>query len=89
MSPRVASGGARLQRVLALVPWILEHPGVTLAELAERFEVDEAELAARRAAWRGPAPRYTRGVLAKFANNASSASRGAVLDAGDDMTRVV
>ena len=44
MSPRVASGGARLQRVLALVPWILEHPGVTLAELAERFEVDEAEL---------------------------------------------
>jgi proteasome accessory factor C len=30
--------------VLALVPWILEHPGVTLAELAERFEVDESEL---------------------------------------------
>ena len=28
-----------------------------------------------------PAPRYTRGVLAKFAKNASSASRGAVLDA--------
>ena len=28
----------------------------------------------------GPAPRYTRGVLAKFAKNASSASRGAVLD---------
>ena len=44
MSARLASGGARLQRVLALVPWILEHPGVTLAELAERFEVDEAEL---------------------------------------------
>ena len=34
----------------------------------------------RRAAWRPPAPRYTRGVLAKFAKNASSASRGAVLD---------
>jgi proteasome accessory factor C len=38
------SGAARLQRVLALVPWILEHPGVTIAELAERFEVDEGEL---------------------------------------------
>ena len=42
--------------------------------------VDEAELARRRAAWQKPAPRYTRGVLAKFARNASSASSGAVLD---------
>jgi dihydroxy-acid dehydratase len=46
-----------------------------------QLEVGEAELASRRAAWRAPAPRYTRGVLAKFARNASSASRGAVLDA--------
>jgi len=30
--------------------------------------------------WKAPAPRYTRGVLAKFAHNASSASTGAVLD---------
>jgi proteasome accessory factor C len=30
--------------VLALVPWILTHPGVTIAELAERFEVSEQEL---------------------------------------------
>ncbi len=44
MTGRATSGGARLQRVLALVPWILEHPGVTLAELAERFEVDATEL---------------------------------------------
>ena len=36
--------GPRLQRVLALVPWILAHPGVTLAELATRFEVSEREL---------------------------------------------
>jgi proteasome accessory factor C len=36
--------GPRLQRVLALVPWILAHPGVTLNELAIRFEVSEAEL---------------------------------------------
>src|SRR5678815_3068961 len=46
-----------------------------------QLEVPEAEIAARRASWRAPAPRYTRGVLAKFAKNASSASRGAVLDA--------
>ena len=41
------------------------------------------ELARRRAAWVQPAPRYNRGVLAKFAHNASSASSGAVLDKFD------
>ena len=30
--------------------------------------------------WTAPKPRYTRGVQAKFAFNASSASKGAVLD---------
>jgi dihydroxy-acid dehydratase len=45
-----------------------------------QLEVSDAELARRRAAWQAPAPRYTRGVLAKFARNASSASTGAVLD---------
>ena len=45
-----------------------------------QLDVDDAELARRRSAWRQPAPRYTRGVLAKFAKNASSASTGAVLD---------
>ena len=30
--------------------------------------------------WKAPAPRYTRGVLRKFAKGASSASKGAVLD---------
>ena len=49
--------------------------------LVLELEVDAAELARRRAAWQAPAPRYTRGVLAKFAKNAASASRGAVLDA--------
>jgi dihydroxy-acid dehydratase len=48
-----------------------------------QLDVDEAELARRRAAWRQPAPRYTRGVLAKFARNACSASSGAVLDRFD------
>lgn len=49
-----------------------------------QLNVDDAELARRRAAWQRPAPRYTRGVLAKFARNASSASFGAVLDRFDE-----
>lgn len=48
--------------------------------LTLQLNVPDAELAKRRAAWTRPAPRYTRGVLAKFAKNASSASSGAVLD---------
>ncbi len=43
-------------------------------------DLDDAELARRRADWQPPAPRYTRGVLGKFARNASPASTGAVLD---------
>jgi dihydroxy-acid dehydratase len=46
-----------------------------------QLEVDEAEIARRRAAWTPPAPRYPRGVLAKYARLVSSASRGAVTDA--------
>jgi dihydroxy-acid dehydratase len=48
--------------------------------LTLRLHVPDEELARRRAAWQRPAPRYVRGVLAKFARNASSASTGAVLD---------
>jgi proteasome accessory factor C len=43
MSGRPESG-TRLQRVLALVPWIAAHPGITLDELAARFEIDASEL---------------------------------------------
>ncbi|HEY1076294.1 MAG TPA: dihydroxy-acid dehydratase [Fontimonas sp.] len=45
-----------------------------------QLNVDDAELARRRAGWKQPPPRYTRGVLAKFAKLASSASKGAVTD---------
>ena len=48
--------------------------------LSLELNVAEAELTRRRALWKAPAPRYTRGVLAKFAHSASSASSGAVLD---------
>ena len=53
---------------------------IDAAALTLRLDVGDAELARRRAAWKRPPPRYTRGVLAKFARNASSASSGAVLD---------
>ena len=43
-----------------------------------QLNVAEDEIARRRAAWKAPEPRYTRGVLAKFAALASSASKGAV-----------
>jgi dihydroxy-acid dehydratase len=49
-------------------------------QLILQLNVDDATLAKRRAAWKKPEPRYTRGVQAKFAFNASSASKGAVLD---------
>ena len=45
-----------------------------------QLNVSDAELAARRAQWKQPAPRYTRGVLAKFAQLTSTASKGAVTD---------
>ena len=40
--------------------------------------VDEAELARRKANWTAPAPKYTRGVLAKYAKLVGSATEGAV-----------
>ena len=74
VAPEAYEGGA-----IALV-----REGDTITIDAHRLllqlNVDDAELARRRAAWVKPAPRYTRGVLAKFAFNASSASAGAVLD---------
>jgi dihydroxy-acid dehydratase len=52
-------------------------------KLLLQLNVDDAQIARRRAAWKAPSPRYTRGVLAKFAKSASSASTGAVLDRFD------
>lgn len=74
VAPEAAAGGN-----IALV-----HEGDSITidahQLKLELNVAEAELAKRRAAWKAPAPRYTRGVQAKFAFNASSASKGAVLD---------
>ena len=49
-------------------------------QLKLELNVSDEELAKRRATWQQPAPRYTRGVLAKFSKLASTASKGAVTD---------
>ena len=49
-------------------------------KLLLQLNVGEEELKRRRAAWKQPAPRYTTGVLAKFAKMASTASKGAITD---------
>ena len=74
VAPEAYEGGA-----IALVQ---EGDAITIDahQLLLQLHVDDAELARRKAAWVKPAPRYIRGVLAKFAKNASSASSGAVLD---------
>lgn len=74
VAPEAFAGG-----VIALVQEG-DHITIDAHQLLLQLDVDDAEIEARRSAWQLPAPRYTRGVLAKFARNASSASRGAVLD---------
>jgi len=49
-------------------------------QLLIQLNVPDEEIARRRAAWVKPKPRYHRGVLAKYAKLASSASKGAVTD---------
>ena len=46
-----------------------------------RLDIPAAELKRRLAAWKRPRPRYTSGVLAKYASQVGSASFGAVTDA--------
>ena len=51
-------------------------------KLLIELNVSEAELARRRARWKPPTPRYTRGVLAKYMKLVSTASIGAITDRG-------
>jgi dihydroxy-acid dehydratase len=46
-----------------------------------RLEISAKEMQSRRKAWKAPKPRYTRGVLAKYAHLVNTASLGAVTDA--------
>jgi dihydroxy-acid dehydratase len=55
---------------------------ITIDAVSNRIDVNltEAEIASRKANWSQPSPRYTRGVLAKYAKLVSTASEGAVTD---------
>jgi dihydroxy-acid dehydratase len=74
VAPEAAVGGT--------IAFIHEGDSITIDShaLLLQLNVSDEEIAKRRAAWTAPAPRYTRGVQAKFAFNASTASKGAVLD---------
>jgi dihydroxy-acid dehydratase len=48
-----------------------------------QLNVGDDVLAARRARWQRPAPRYTRGLLAKYMRLVSTASLGAITDGGE------
>jgi len=65
-------------------PLAIVHEGDTLTIDAEQhrltLHLDQTEIDERLATWQQPAPRYTRGVLAKYARLVSSASQGAVTD---------
>ncbi len=74
ITPEAFEGGA-----LAIV-----RDGDSITIDAEKHRVDlgvpDEEISARLAQWKRPEPRYTRGVLAKYARVVSPASRGAVTD---------
>ncbi|HUL69528.1 MAG TPA: dihydroxy-acid dehydratase [Gemmatimonadales bacterium] len=74
VAPEAAVGG----------PLALVREGDSITIDAERRVLEIGlpadELARRKAAWKAPVPRYTRGVLAKYARLVSSASLGAVTD---------
>ncbi len=74
VAPEAAVGGT--------IAFIQEGDSITIdaRQLLLQLNVSDEEIARRRAAWTAPKPRYTRGVQAKFAFNASTASKGAVLD---------
>jgi dihydroxy-acid dehydratase len=74
VAPEAAVGGT-----IALVE---EGDPITIDAERRLLQLDlpEGEIARRRAAWNPPAPKYTTGVLFKYAKLVSSASEGAVTD---------
>ncbi len=85
------SGGSHGFVVGHVTPEAHEGGPIAIVETGDRISIDaetnnvslqlsDAEIAARLAKWQKPEPRYTRGVLAKYAANVTSASEGAVTD---------
>ncbi|KAH6660821.1 dihydroxy-acid/6-phosphogluconate dehydratase [Truncatella angustata] len=79
VTPEAARGGP-----IALVK---DGDTITIDAVRNRIDitnVDDAELDERRKAWKPPAPRVRRGVLAKYARLVGDASHGAVTDQWED-----
>jgi dihydroxy-acid dehydratase len=76
VAPEAYAGG-----VIALVE---EGDSITIDahKLLIQLDVSDAELQSRRARWKPPPPKYTRGVLAKYMKLVSTASIGAITDRG-------
>jgi len=76
VAPEAAAGGT--------IGLVYEGDRITIDahRLALELHVDDAELQRRRVVWSPKPPKYTRGVLAKFAALASQANLGAVTDLG-------
>ena len=74
VAPEAFAGGP-----LALIE---EGDSITIDAETNRLSVElpDKELERRRQTWTPPAPRYERGVLAKYARLVSSAAEGAVTD---------
>jgi dihydroxy-acid dehydratase len=72
VAPEAANGGP--------IAYVQDGDSITIDVKSRRVEVN-ANLAERRAKWNPPAPRYTSGVMAKYAKLVSSASEGAVTSA--------
>ena len=73
VSPEAAAGGP-----IALVEEG-DRISIDIEAGTLELEVTDDELALRRAAWQPPAPKYTRGVLARYAKLVTSADKGAYL----------
>jgi dihydroxy-acid dehydratase len=76
VAPEAAVGGT--------IGLVQEGDSITVdaQQLLIELNVDDGELERRRAAWVKPEPRYTTGVLGKYARLVSSSSLGAVTDQG-------
>ena len=85
------SGGSHGFVVGHVTPEAVEGGPIAIVQTGDRISIDaeaniisleisDEEITARLAKWKRPPPRYTRGVLAKFAVTAASASEGAVTD---------
>jgi dihydroxy-acid dehydratase len=88
------SGGSRGFVVGHITPEAFEGGAIALIENGDSITIDaqsrqmtlnisDEEMAHRKLGWQQPAPKYTRGLLAKYARAVSSASTGAVTDKAD------